>query len=208
MNARERFCEATRRALIDERRGNPRAALKAIRAARRMLPDRASLAVAAGECHDALGDFTRARREYATALAIDPSLARPRARLEALDAIEDAARALAPAILEAVGPLDPSPAPAVRSESVAAAPAAAKSAPVSVAAARELAPEEPRARSVVLHPQILSRVSRDGDPMVVLVAEDADLRRGGAPAWGRVDLDRLVSEAQAEARVGILAPAQ
>jgi len=200
--------------LIDERRGNPRAALKAIRAARRMLPDRASLAVAAGECHDALGDFTRARREYATALAIDPSLARPRARLEALDAIEDAARALAPAILEAVGPLDPSPAPAVRSESVAAAPAApaaapaAKSAPVSVAAARELAPEEPRARSVVLHPQILSRVSRDGDPMVVLVAEDADLRRGGAPAWGRVDLDRLVSEAQAEARVGILAPAQ
>ncbi|MFN0150572.1 MAG: hypothetical protein ACKVU1_07670 [bacterium] len=130
-----------------------------------MLPDSAGLALAAGECYDALGDFTRARREYATALALDPALERPRAGLDRLDLLEDAAKAVAPSILERAVVVEPAP-----------------------------------KRSVDLHPQILSRVSRDGDPMVVLVADDADLGNDRKPAWDRVDLDRLVSEAQVEAR--------
>jgi len=175
-----------------------------------MLPDRASLALAAGECHDALGDFTRARREYATALAIDPSLSHPRARLDRIDELEDAARALAPSILEAVGPLEAvSLAPARAEAPAAEAPRVAEALPSAVAAAPQpSAADEAPKRSVVLHPQILSRVSRDGDPMVVLVAEDTDLPSGGAPSWGRVDLNRLISEAQQEALGGILARAR
>ena len=65
-----------------------------------MLPEQAALAVAAGECYDALGDLVRARREYAAAVAIDPAMAAPRLRLDEIDRMESAARQMGSAMLQ------------------------------------------------------------------------------------------------------------
>lgn len=96
----DRFCEGTRQSLIEKRKENPGAALRAIRAARRMLPYDASLALAAGECYEALDEIDLARREYELAATLDPDLEVARARRDALDEAEAAARSIASAILD------------------------------------------------------------------------------------------------------------
>ncbi len=102
----ERFREGTRQSLIARRREDPAAALKAIRAARRMLPDDgllAQLALAAAECYEALDEIDLARREYELAVSLDPSLESARERRDALDDSESAARTIAAAILGSEG---------------------------------------------------------------------------------------------------------
>jgi ABC-type Na+ efflux pump permease subunit len=53
--------------------------------------------------------------------------------------------------------------------------------------------------SVVLQPDVLSRVSRDGDPMVVLVAGEAESGGAGGAPREVVNLDNLVRQALTEA---------
>jgi tetratricopeptide (TPR) repeat protein len=102
----DRFREGTRQALVARRREDPAAALRAIRAMRRMLPDDAALAqlaLAAGECYEALDEIDLARREYELAVSLDPSLDGARARCDALADAESAARSVAASILAAGG---------------------------------------------------------------------------------------------------------
>jgi hypothetical protein len=203
LDERQRFCEATRLALVEERRLNPMQALKSIRSARRMLPEQATLAVAAGECYDALGDFVRARREYAAAVAIDPALAAPRLRLDEIDRMESAARQMGSAMLEteALRGWLATPAHVSEAAEANAGAGAALATDVDAAVDATALPEKNGARgcSVVLHPNVLSSVSRDGDPMVVLVAPDSEAGGAGGSPRAVVNLDNLVRQALTEA---------
>jgi hypothetical protein len=204
--------------------------------------------MAAAECHEALGDVGRARREYLTALALDPTLSVAYDRLDRLDQSEHVARAVGSDLLRHAAPAGAHAAPPARPREAAAvavacparageplvsagpiAPALPErpvfeaaeplvgAASASLAAAASLAgpPAPPPGASgkrppkahVVLRPEVLARVSRDGDPLVVLVADDEDLCRKAAPAWNRVNLDSLVAEALGEARALQLASA-
>ena len=183
-------------------------ALKSIRAARRILPEQAALAVAAGECYDALGDFVRARREYAAAVAIDPALAAPRLRLDELDKMESAAREMGSAMLQTDALRGWIATPASADE-LAEAPeagaaeyaarAADAGATTDASAATRPGNNDASGCSVVLHSDVLSRVSRDGDPMVVLVAGDAETGGAGGAPREVVNLDNLVRQALNEA---------
>lgn len=205
MDERQRFCEATRLALVEERRRDPMEALKSIRSARRMLPEpQAALAVAAGECYDALGDFVRARREYAAAVAIDPALAAPRLRLDEIDRMESAARQMGSAMLQTEAlrgwlatPARVPEAPGAGADDQ----AALTDGDAAVGATATPLPEKNGTRgcSVVLHPNVLSRVSRDGDPMVVLVAGEGEAGGAGGAPREVVNLDNLVRQALTEA---------
>jgi hypothetical protein len=85
--------------LITRRKENPRAALRAIRAARLTEPDNPALALAAAECYEALNESGLAKREYELAASLDPSLKRARDWCNALDRSEEVARSIANAIL-------------------------------------------------------------------------------------------------------------
>jgi hypothetical protein len=181
-------------------------ALKSIRSARRILPEQAALAVAAGECYDALGDFVRARREYAAAVAIDPALAAPRLRLDEMDRMESAAREMGSEMLQTEALrgwlATPARVPEVAEASAgerAAVDTNVDVAPVDVSATTPPAKDEPRGTSVAPNADVLSRVSRDGDPMVVLVADEAESGGAGGAPREVVNLDNLVRQALTEA---------
>jgi hypothetical protein len=179
-------------------------ALKSIRSARRMLPEQeATLAVAAGECYDALGDFVRARREYAAAVAIDPALAAPRLRLDEIDRMESAARQMGSAMLETEALRGWLATPVRVSEALeaSAGEGAALATDVATAADTTTLPEKngTGGDSVVIQPNVLSSVSRDGDPMVVLVAGDGETGGAGGAPRDVVNLDNLVRQALTEA---------